>query len=401
MALMHLPLEQVQRHHLQSLIDRKAADTLTIEYKRETYGGNDDARAEFLADVSSFANTSGGDLVIGIDAKEGIPVKLTPFIGNVDAELRRLDQMAQNGLEPRVQKLQKHAVPIDSGGSVLIFRAARSYSAPHRVIFKGKNRFWARSSASARKYEPNVEELRAMFTLAPQLAERMRDFRIERIARIAAGDTPVRLLDERCLVLHVVPFSAFDLRPPFSLQTAIGLKYKFFPMGATAAQDCRINFDGFLTLSNSGTHGTKQRAYVQVFRTGAIEAVASPVVHGQDGINAQTLEAMIVKYTRIYAAMLHECGAEPPLAVMVSLIGVKDRELVPGFPGAYDSATAVIDRDQLHCAEVILEEVPSGDPDCAKILRETLDQLANAAGRSSSASFDASGNFRLGRGGHL
>jgi predicted HTH transcriptional regulator len=211
---MHLPLDQVRQRHLQSLIDAKAAETVTIEYKRETYGGNYDARAEFLADVSSFANTSGGDLVIGIDAKDGVPIAFTPLTGNVDAELLRLDQMAQTGLEPRIQKLQMCAVQID-GGSVLIIRSTRSYNAPHRVIFKGKNRFLARSSA--RKYEPNVDELRAMFTLAPQLAERMRDFRLERIARIAAGDTPVRLLDEGSLVLHVVPFSAFDLRPPFSL----------------------------------------------------------------------------------------------------------------------------------------------------------------------------------------
>jgi hypothetical protein len=285
------------------------------------------------------------------------------------------------------------------GDQFLIIRAARSYNAPHRVIFKGKNRFWARSSA--RKYEPNVEELRAMFTLAPQLAERMRDFRMERIAHIAAGDTPVRLLDEGSLVLHVVPFSAFDLRPPFSLQGALGLWHNFRSL-ATAAANKRINFDGFLTLSDLGTNETKHRAYVQVFRTGAKEAVASPVVHGQDCINAQTLDGMIVKSTGIYAALLHDCGAEPPMAVMVSLIGVKDRVLVPGFPSLFfDSEQAVIDRDQLHCAEVILEEVPSGDPDCAKKLRQTLDQLANAAGRSSSASFDLSGNFTLGQGGHL
>jgi len=273
---MHLPVDQVRQHHLQSSIDAKAAETVAIEYKRETYGGNDDARAEFLADVSSFANTSGGDLVIGIDAKDGVPTAFTPFTGNVDAELRRLDQMAQTGLEPRIQKLPMCAVPID-GGSVLIIRAARSYNAPHRIIFKGKNRFWARSSA--RKYEPNVDELRAMFTLAPQLAERMHDFRMERVAHIAASDTPVRLLDEGFLVLHVVPFSAFDLRPPFSLQTAIRHMHKFCPVGVNSAQDSRINFDGLLTLSISGPNATKQRAYVQVFRTGAIEAVAAPVVH--------------------------------------------------------------------------------------------------------------------------
>ena len=87
---------------------------------------------------------------------------------------------------------------------------------------------------------------------------------------------------------------------------------------------------------------------------------------------------------------------------MVSLIGVKNRELVAGFGNwAIREPETVIDRDQLHCAEVILDDVPSGDFDCAKKLRQTLDQLANAAGRSSSASFDQSGNFSLGQGGYL
>ena len=119
----------------------------------------------------------------------------------------------------------------------------------------------------------------------------MSDFRLERIARIAAGDTPVRLLDEGCFVLHLVPFSTFDLRPPFSLQQALTLWHNFLPIGA-AATTKRINFDGFLTLSNSDPNTIKHRNYVQVFRTGAIEAVASPFVRGQDPIkdpiNAQS-----------------------------------------------------------------------------------------------------------------
>jgi hypothetical protein len=67
-----------------------------------------------------------------------------------------------------------------------------------------------------------------------------------------------------------------------------------------------------------------------------------------------------VDSTRIYAALLHDCGADPPLAVMVSLIGVKGRTLEARFREKfYDPESAVIDRDQLHCAEVILED---GEP---------------------------------------
>jgi hypothetical protein len=45
---------------------------------------------------------------------------------------------------------------------------------------------------------------------------------------------------------------------------------------------------------------------------------------------------------------------------MVSLIGVKGRTLEARFREKfYDPESAVIDRDQLHCAEVILEDVPA------------------------------------------
>ena len=58
MALSDIPLGQML-----SLIAAQAAESLYIDYKSETYGGNDDQRREFLADVSSFANASGGDLL--------------------------------------------------------------------------------------------------------------------------------------------------------------------------------------------------------------------------------------------------------------------------------------------------------------------------------------------------
>jgi predicted HTH transcriptional regulator len=35
-------------------------------------GGSDRDRKEFLADVSAFANPSGGDIVIGIEEDEGV-----------------------------------------------------------------------------------------------------------------------------------------------------------------------------------------------------------------------------------------------------------------------------------------------------------------------------------------
>ncbi|MBV8772729.1 MAG: ATP-binding protein [Deltaproteobacteria bacterium] len=391
MSLAHVPLDQISEAHLSALIEARASETLHIEYKQQTYGGNDEARREFLADVSSFANSRGGDLLIGVVANNGIPTSLLPFSGNADAEVLRLENMARAGLEPRIPNFQIRPVPIANGGSVLVLRIPRSYRAPHRVVFGRSNRFWARSSAG--KYEPNMDELRALFAFAPELAERMRAFRFERVAAIAARDTPVPLVDDCCLILHVVPFSHFDLRPSVSLAALQEHAAYLLPIGViTHPIDWRINFDGLLTVSNptAGVH----RAYVQAFRAGAVEAVASSIGQDNGQLDVRRLDAFIVHYTRVYAMLLKESGGEPPFIVMASIIGAKGRML-----GAFDQWRGWVgqsaDRAQLHLTEIVLGEVPAGDPHCGQALRPLLDQLANAAGIPSSPNFDEHGNYML------
>lgn len=394
MSLLHIPLDQINAGHLQGLINASVPEAVTIEYKRESYGTNDDARTEFLADICSFANTRGGDLILGMEAgQDSIPVALVPLAQDIDKERVRLDQMARAGLEPRISNINIKPVQSTTGGFVLVVRIPRSYRVPHRVIFKGRNRFYARSSGG--RYEPDVDQLRTLFTLAPQLAERMREFRMDRIMRIAADDAPVRLLDNCCLVLHVIPFSSFDLQPPFILDAAIRHQLRFWPILRNYVNRLRINFDGLLTLPNADEHAGEEGAYAQVFRSGAVETVCSSIARDAGYVNIQWITLHLVHHSRVYAMLLRECGAEPPFAVMASLIGVKGKGLTTerqwfrgGFEGEYS------DRDQLHLTEIIFEDVPSGDPECAAVLRPALDQLANAAGLAASPNFDHNGNYQ-------
>ena len=119
MTLSDIPLQDIQEKHLLRLISAQAAESLHVEYKRETYGGNDDQRREFLADVSSFANASGGDLIIGMIAVQGAPTKFHPYAGDADAERQRLEAMARDGLQPRITG------PADQAGA----------KRPHQVEF--------------------------------------------------------------------------------------------------------------------------------------------------------------------------------------------------------------------------------------------------------------------------
>ncbi len=60
-----------------------------IEYKEALPGDSDKDKREFLADVSSFANTAGGVLYLGIREDSGVPVELTGLpVGQVDDATR-------------------------------------------------------------------------------------------------------------------------------------------------------------------------------------------------------------------------------------------------------------------------------------------------------------------------
>jgi len=241
MALLHIPLDQIDEARLQAVINADAAESRTIEYKRTIYGSAHADYSEFLADTSSFANTSGGDLVLGMDATNGIPTAFAPFTGPLDPEILRLEQIVRGGLQPRLANIAFHAVPIQAGGNVLIIRVPRSYNAPHRITRQGSNRFWARSAAG--KYEPDVNELRALFIAGPQLADRVRNFRIDRIAKIAAGEAPVQLMYPSALILHVVPLSTRVQRFPWvRLNETFGPSYPLGPRQPTGLASTSMAF---------------------------------------------------------------------------------------------------------------------------------------------------------------
>jgi hypothetical protein len=349
MSLIDIPLDLIGQDDLQRLIATKAAESVYIDYKQATYGSTGDQHREFLADISSFANTAGGDIVIGMTEENGVPTGFKPFPDYPDIELRRLDDMARSGLQPRISNLLMQATPSPEGGYVIVVRIPRSYNQPHRVIHSNSNRFWARSSASPKRYEPNVEELRRIFNEAPLTAERIRAFRTDRIIKIAAQETPIPLAGNCLLVLHVVPYSSVGIGTSLSVADLENKWMAFPPLGRGRGHAVLryVNFDGFVVLP--GRHPqTAIHAYAQVFRSAIVEAT-STIDRSDGAVLASNLDKYCVASTKTYIDALAQCGVGFPVAVLASLLGVKGRSLESGIDGFYPPyGEQRIDRDQLH-----------------------------------------------------
>ena len=118
---LYVPTDDVTLPYLQELVDQKVQEDARLDYKRELPKRDDRGRNDFIADVSAFANSSGGDLVYGIEEDgEGRAMALQPLEGNRDEEVRRLQDYALNSIEPRIPGVQVHAIPAPNGFFILV-----------------------------------------------------------------------------------------------------------------------------------------------------------------------------------------------------------------------------------------------------------------------------------------
>ena len=391
MALNKL-LEAIEESDLQALVDNQVAERKTFEYKAVLPGNADADKKEFLADVSSFANASGGDLIYGIREQSGVPVELSGLeLSDVDAEILRLESCIQTAIAPRLFRIvETHPVVLPTKQRyAIVVRIRKSWAAPHMVTFKNDAKFFSRNSRG--KYQLDVSELRSAFLLSETVAERIRSFRTERLSNIIAGEAPVAL-DESALkiVLHIVPFGAFDLsaKPNLGLLTQVDHVRLMEPLRLYSGgfPSPYYNFDGLLV--------SVQDSYTQIFRNGSIESVDTSILSASRErrfTSGSIYEARLLQALKRYLHAQQRLDVELPLLVMVSLLGVK------GYAIRFDINDFFLDDHRIDRSNLIVSEIliDSYDCDLTGIMKPIFDTIANAAKWSRSMNYSEDGTSLL------
>jgi hypothetical protein len=388
------PLDAIDKADILALIENEVRENRTIEYKDKLPGNSDADKKELLADICSFANASGGDILYGIEEKRGddgkhagIPGKATGLARlNVDEEIRRLDALARDGIEPRVPGVHMRAVEGFADGPVLVVRVPKSWVSPHMVSFKRSSRFFTRDNAG--KHQLEVSEIRSAFALSEALPEWIRRFRDDRIAKIVADETPVPLEPSPKIVLHVMPVAAFSSRFQVDLTAVYAQREMVRPIQA-ASNRSRFNLDGFITWSWNNL--PKGRDYCQVFRSGIIEAVDADLLEqwrGRKVIPSVTFEQCVLSSLKGYIDLQRMLDVPPPIVIALALLGVAGYELAVARRN-YDPTP--IDRDLLLLPDVLLEDYGA---DVATTVRPIFDAVWNAGGYERSENYDENGHWK-------
>ncbi|MDG6249874.1 ATP-binding protein [Methanocalculus sp.] len=381
-------IDEIKVKDLQHLIDESFLEMKTLEYKQELPGNSDGNKKEFLSDISSFANSNGGDLIYGIREEDHYPKELVGVeVADVDEEIRRLEGMIRDGIRPRIPNISIRQIEISDDKYVFLFRIPKSWLNPHMVIYKGSSRFFARAFNG--KYQLDVDQLRSAFTLSESKISRIKEFVQTRLSEILSNNYPLPMNKFPKIILHIVPLSSTELQMPDNFNVLGTTSFRpLFSLGSNPAYTA----DGFISYS-PGQNGNPSRGYVLVFRNGVIEAVSSFIssYEKEQALQITRLEEGIIDGIKQYARIFKMLKLEPPAYIFVHLIGVKGL-VRPRSDSFIDIDSIPIQKDfiALPSVELLNYEIVS-DEECenlASILKLPFDALANSVGLPGSIRYD-------------
>lgn len=364
----------------------------TLDYKEEIEN-SDKGKRDFSKDVCAFANTEGGDLVIGVKEQNFAPAEF-PGIDSPTEEEARLTDIIVSRIEPRIHGISFKAIDIEENGKkLLIVRIPKSYNGPH--FENSKRIFYQRHHQ--RNDLMSWKEISEVFLSRRNVFDKIHAFLNGRIQGffqpIGTIDyrnlgPPVALFPGLTVIFHLIPIQAFEKKESLNAQD---LRTRYgntgpFPLlmtreGMYWEEFSRLNIDGILRYQAPGHNET----YTQMFRNGSIEAVRVyrfsegttslfPILRFEDEAR-RWLRASIERYGEI--------GINPPFFFtalikdgMGSVIDTRrPDDQTPFLPFVFTS----LDRNPLFLPEIFIEN-PEVDLD--RKLEEFFTALWNAYGWS-------------------
>lgn len=381
------------QEHIDQLVSEQTLEGPHLDFKRDfPTGWNESAKHEFLADATAFANSGGGDIVFGIDedGQAQASAVIPQSIQNTDQEIRRLQDFLLNLVEPRLPGAKVHTVTVSVAGvsgHVVVVRIPQSWAGPHRV--KTNQHFYIRDGL--RKRQLDIPELRSLFLRTEKQAEKVNNFRTERLGKILSGDAPHRLVDGPVLVVHLIPTQAalglVQVDPiPYTNQQSL-------PIIGWSGRNARLNIDGALVVRNETQHNESE-GYSQLFRNGFFESALVLTRRTKDGkrmsLAGRSYEEYLIELLRNFRLELDRLGVNNECAVMLSLLRADEVKLAIKSDWDIDYPhQTLFDRKTLVLPDVLARS----DATPQQAMKPAFDLIWQAAGFVGSQNYNSSGEW--------
>lgn len=365
-----------------AVVNAQAAEGQSLELKAQMPAPNDRGKAEFLKDVSAMANAEGGAILFGVNEKSGAAETLSGLLlADPDAEIRRLSQMLESGVEPRLSGVQFNSFKLGDS-DVVVVDVPQSFDAPHRYLFNGHSKFVQRTGTHTS--ELTYEQLRTAFTRTSARIEKLRQQWVEHL-ELKKLWRP--MLPGPVCIVRLASLMAADERQVIDPKDAYDHWDKLiFPDWGGGSPS--FNYEG-LVAYRAGMD--EQASLVQVSRTGAITAyrTARLLIDDRPLIPSVTIGDFIIVAAKKLVGFASLLGMRGSAVLNVGLVRLSGFKLAIKDHYGFDdtpSATA----DEIQMPEFWIEDLSEvGDID--HLLRPGFDLIWQTFGEAGCPHFNAEG----------
>lgn len=372
-------ITQLQPEDFDRLVADRVQEGNQLDFKQALVGGTDADKKKFAADVCAFANTRGGDIVIGMREARGVAVEVVPLAMDPDQETLRLQNMIADSFDPRIIGVQ--IAPVAFGaGHVVVVRVPQSVQGLHRS--KLDQHFHIRESRSNRHLD--VASLITRVDMLRGQRDRREEFLAQRYAAVLTNRTPVALRPGPKVMVHVFQAHAAFGTDMLDVAPAAAAGAMPIPTLGQGGADFRMTFEG--PMHHTPINDGMTRAFTLVHRAGVLEGTwkVADSREGRTEVVAETVETQVLNFVR---ALIERTRGlltlDVPLVVRIALVGAEravivtsNRELRRHYEE--DVALSPIDRTALQLPDVLVDDWPIAD--LAELFRPAFDRLWQASG---------------------
>lgn len=350
MSIHDKDFECITEADLLQLIENKVPEGQRIEYKSDKLKPD-----QYSEQISAFANSSGGDLFIGITEKNGFPIEINGILlDNPDAEILKLTTLMSDTLDPSFKQGLVRCIHLSGDHYVMVIRVPKSWDGPHRI--KKTSKFMVRTNAN--KIELTTSELKNKILMNSKnnIRNEYDEFREKRILK--AKEHPQ--VKPPFILIHYVPISVFE-------------SSKMYPVVQKKAELDHSLFGSSHYIPITNSHGTihqefanimksHSNGHTQIFNNGIIEQISSYPFNYANEINLELpkdffetipfkekLSIAFEKQSRNYEIL----KMKDPFYIFFEMVGVNG---VVGYHlppiGRYPIA---IDEENLRMPEILIE----------------------------------------------